>query len=212
MEVLSLKPPTPTGKPHPRTKFTAEEDAKIEKLVAKYGENDWAKVAAKMKGRNVRQCRERWRNYLSPDLDKSTWKEEEDNLLIEKYKELGPRWKTISSLFPNRTDIAVKNRLHRIVRGIEKKNKKALKAKSGNTEARTVTEDKPIKEVEEKDPIIEKNESAELPKLQEENSSNIFDPQLNEGFDSYDAMEFIDDRFDADFELGSRFDDIGFSI
>ena len=127
--MISLKPPKPTGKPHPRTKFTPQEDAKIVKLVQQFGEEDWNKIASKIKGRNVRQCRERWRNYLSPDIDKSVWRPEEDQLLIEKYQELGARWKTISSYFPNRTDIAVKNRMHKLVRGMEKKERKELHLK-----------------------------------------------------------------------------------
>lgn len=105
---------------HPRDKFTPDEDMKIKKLVQKYGENDWKKVAAKMKGRNVRQCRERWKNYLSPSIDWSAWSEEEDKLLIEKYRELGPKWKILSTLFQKRTEIIVKNRMNKILRKINK--------------------------------------------------------------------------------------------
>ncbi|EAY02084.1 Myb-like DNA-binding domain containing protein [Trichomonas vaginalis G3] len=115
-----MKDETVLRKSHPREKFTHEEDNKILKLVQRYGENDWKKVASKMKGRNVRQCRERFKNYLSPNIDWSGWSEDEDKQLIEKYREMGPKWKVLSSFFPKRTEIIVKNRMNKILRKINK--------------------------------------------------------------------------------------------
>ena len=93
-----------------KVKFTPEEDAKLISLVGEYGENDWQSISSLMDGRNVRQCRERWRHYLSPEISKAPWSNQEDQLLAEKYAEYGPKWKLISEFFPKRTYISIKNR------------------------------------------------------------------------------------------------------
>jgi hypothetical protein len=45
--------------------FTPDEDGRLWELVAKYGENDWGQIAAKLQRRDRRQCREHWSNDLS---------------------------------------------------------------------------------------------------------------------------------------------------
>ena len=112
----------PTSCIRSRQQFTSEEDAQLRQLVKEYGENDWASIAARMKDRNARQCRERWRHYLSPSISKKKWTPEEDELLISKYNEYGPRWVFLTKFFNNRTDINLKNRWIVIIRR-EAKNK-----------------------------------------------------------------------------------------
>ena len=114
--IARLKEQPQQHKSHPRSKFTPEEDAELIRLVDAKGENDWQAIANEMPSRTVRQCKERWLNYLSPSLDKSPWKEAEDKLLNEKYRELGSRWRLIAQSFPNRTEIAVKNRMKKLLR------------------------------------------------------------------------------------------------
>ena len=97
-------------------KFTEREDNKLSDLVEEYGDKDWDFIASKMKGRNKRQCRERWHNYLSPSLNVSPWSPEEDALLIEKHGQCGPKWVRISKFFPNRTDTMIKNRFQMLKR------------------------------------------------------------------------------------------------
>ncbi|PWA51331.1 hypothetical protein CTI12_AA463060 [Artemisia annua] len=48
--------------------WTEEEDSKLIRLVKHYGEQKWALIAEKMAGRAGKQCRERWRNHLRPDI------------------------------------------------------------------------------------------------------------------------------------------------
>ena len=96
--------------PISRRKFTHEEDEKLKSLVSTFGVGDWRNIAAHMDNRNARQCRERWKHYLSPTVSNGPWTETEDELLRIKYNELGPQWSRIAKFFPTRTDITVKNR------------------------------------------------------------------------------------------------------
>ncbi|OHS95996.1 Myb-like DNA-binding domain containing protein [Tritrichomonas foetus] len=93
-----------------REKFLPEEDLQLKELVTKYGSNAWEIISSKMPGRNPRQCRERWKHYLSSDRGKAPWTQEEDRLLYEKMEEFGPKWTKIASFFQDRTDIQVKTR------------------------------------------------------------------------------------------------------
>lgn len=47
--------------------------------------------------------KKRWLNVLDPYLKKGKWSEEEDALLIEKYKQYGPHWSKIALEIPRRT-------------------------------------------------------------------------------------------------------------
>ena len=94
----------------PHAKFTLEDDDTLRCLVARFGERAWQIVANHMPGRNARQCKERWQNYLSPCINRSPWSSDEDLLLLQKQKELGSRWVQIATFFTNRTDAMVKNR------------------------------------------------------------------------------------------------------
>lgn len=100
---------------HPRRQFTKEEDAVLTRLVAQYP-GDWYEIANQMPDRNVRQCRERWKKYLDPNLKNDSWTDEEDSLLLQKYDEFGTKWKEIAKFFPDKTDIGVKNRYYRNIR------------------------------------------------------------------------------------------------
>ena len=119
-------------KTHVKNKFTASEDQKLIDIVKNYeftkknckitstfipsikktkGSNDdWSNIAKQLNtGRNARQCRDRWLYYLSPQIQKEPWTADEDELLIKKYNEFGPKWTKISSFFHSRTDVNLKN-------------------------------------------------------------------------------------------------------
>lgn len=82
----------------------------LRELVTTFGEGDWQLIADKLPGRNQRQVRERWLNYLSPEVNMGPFTVEEDNLIQEKHEEIGPRWVKMTHYFKGRTDIALKNR------------------------------------------------------------------------------------------------------
>jgi myb proto-oncogene protein len=80
-----------------------------------YGINQWKQIAAVFPGRSVRQLRERWKIYLDPQINKSPFSEEEDQLLVQGQLLFGNHWKIISQEFlPNRSDIALRNRFYQI--------------------------------------------------------------------------------------------------
>ena len=103
-------------------KFTPQEDALLMKLVEKYGACKWDTIALSMTGRKGRQCRDRYMNYLNPNVKKDEWTLEEDMLLTEKVKEHGPKWAKISKFFEGRTGPALKNRWNYKLSRLESKN------------------------------------------------------------------------------------------
>lgn len=93
----------------PRRQFTYEEDKVLREAVAKYGEN-WELISREVQGRSVRQCRDRWNKYLSPQVNDRIWVDEEDDRLLELIEQIGTKWARISQYFPGRSDINIKNR------------------------------------------------------------------------------------------------------
>lgn len=92
-------------------KFTPEEDRKLVELVAINGPRKWSKIAQGMDGRTGRQCRDRFQNYLNPRIAVREWTAAEDQLLIQKVLEVGPRFKMLSPFFPDRSHNDVTNRI-----------------------------------------------------------------------------------------------------
>ena len=110
LEQSKENPGTPhSNKKGHRSKFTTEEDKMLIKIVNEVGNNKWNTVSLMMPGRNARQCRERWSNYLDPKLENSPWTPEEEELLAQKRKEFGTKWVYISLYFPKRSINSVKN-------------------------------------------------------------------------------------------------------
>jgi hypothetical protein len=103
-----------------KTKFTPEEDTTLTHLVTRFGTSDWKRIAFHMGTRNARQCRERWNNYLDPELRHLEWTPEEDALLREKVSEYGSRWHTMAQSFDNRSPLSLRNRWHKMARRDDK--------------------------------------------------------------------------------------------
>jgi hypothetical protein len=92
-----------------RHKFLKSEDDQLRALVDRFGEADWNLISSHMNRRNARQCRERYKNYLSPVYRNTPWSTDEEQLLAQKVNELGQKWSAIAKFFEARSDVNVKN-------------------------------------------------------------------------------------------------------
>jgi hypothetical protein len=98
----------PDAPPKRRKQFRPDEDARLRSMVELYGTHAWNAIAGVMPGRSVRQCRERWKHYLSSPAPNLPWTPDEDLTLAEKFATLGPRWTKLTRWLPGRTDIQIK--------------------------------------------------------------------------------------------------------
>ncbi len=101
-------------------KFTKEEDERIVGLVRKYGEGSWSQIAVEMGGRNRKQIRERYVNFLKKERSPAEFSSEEDALILTYVQEKGRKWSAISDLLPGRTPIMIKNRYYAKLRFSQK--------------------------------------------------------------------------------------------
>lgn len=95
--------------------WTPDEDMIIMKAVRDAGDVNnikWCEVAAKLKGRIGKQCRERYLNYLDQNIKKSEWTDEEDKILFELQRVIGNRWCEIAKVLPGRSENNIKNRFN----------------------------------------------------------------------------------------------------
>lgn len=121
---ISIQPQSQEPKPRNalKSKFTLEEDQKLIELATKSTSRNWNMIAQQLGTRNARQCRERWNNYLNPNLRNDPWTEEEDRLLLEKSAIYGTHWNKISKSFRCRSDNSIRNRYQLLMRHMEKNN------------------------------------------------------------------------------------------
>ncbi|KAF4028264.1 Myb-like DNA-binding domain [Phytophthora infestans] len=96
--------------------WTPEEDGKLRELVAE-GKKNWGQVASLIPGRTSKQCRERWCNHLDPNINKGSYTEDEDKIIVEMQAKLGNRWSIIAQQLKGRTEDAVKIRWKSLMRG-----------------------------------------------------------------------------------------------
>mgnify|MGYP000896324082 CR=1 FL=1 len=117
--------------------WSTQEDEILAMLVQQKGtKKKWKEIAEELHRlvgsdvpRHGRQCRERWNNYLDPNVNRGLFTEEEDMKLLQAFLQVGKKWSGISKLMGNRTENSVKNRFHSLI----KKLKSKLKACEGES-------------------------------------------------------------------------------
>jgi len=97
--------------------WTTEEDMELQRMVQTHGTKGvraWKAIEAGMSFQRTRkQCRERWTNFLDPNLNRGPWTEEEDRKLIY-LASTGKNWKAIMKEMPGRTQTRLRRRLDKI--------------------------------------------------------------------------------------------------
>ncbi|EAX87556.1 Myb-like DNA-binding domain containing protein [Trichomonas vaginalis G3] len=93
-----------------RRMFTLEEDMIIYSMVNMQKDKNWKLIANALDGRSPKQVRERYKNYLAPGIVNAPWTHQEDDLLKDLYKKIGPKWSQLKGYFKNRSEINIKNR------------------------------------------------------------------------------------------------------
>lgn len=93
-----------------RGAWTQQEDELLRSAVQQLGPKKWSDIARLVPSRSSKQCRERWFDRLAPDLKHGPFEHWEDQVIIEKQKEVGNRWSVIARLLPGRSSGSVKNR------------------------------------------------------------------------------------------------------
>lgn len=91
--------------------WTLEEDEKIIDLVSQMGKN-WALISKLMPTRNGKQIRDRFLNYLDPNINKIKFTDDEDKQILDLYIKHGSRWSVIAKHFKGRTGDMIKNRFY----------------------------------------------------------------------------------------------------
>ncbi|KAM5298565.1 snRNA-activating protein complex subunit 4 [Ctenodactylus gundi] len=85
--------------------WAPDEDAKLLRAVAKYGEQDWFKIREEVPGRSDAQCRDRYLRRLHFSLKKGRWTAKEEEQLLELIEKYGAgHWAKIASELPHRSD------------------------------------------------------------------------------------------------------------
>ena len=111
----NIKPPTTKGI------WSEEENKLLLNWVSLNGECQWNKCSEIIKGRNAKQCREHWYEFLNPNLIKGNWTLEEDLLIMVFYQKYNGRWKNIIPIFEKRSENSIKNRFYSELRKISLK-------------------------------------------------------------------------------------------
>ena len=152
-----------------RSRFTKEEDDRLKNIVESQKDRiDWNQISLLMDGRTPRQCRERYTNYLRPNLLNGAWTEEEDRILDKLYEKMGPQWSKIAQYFPNRSDVNIKNHHTCIVNRLYRQQK--VKMPSNAEGATNVSKDT------ENDMNNELNSSNEANNIGQNTSDSIISP------------------------------------
>lgn len=81
----------------------------------KFGFLEWQFIAAQVKSRDSKQCKERWHNKLAPGYDRRPLSDDEKKYILERQREIGNQWQKIAKEL-NKSPNQVKNFFHGIYR------------------------------------------------------------------------------------------------
>ncbi|CAD8090572.1 unnamed protein product [Paramecium primaurelia] len=110
--------------------WNPEEDEILQNLITDPNENkNWTQITIDFNRinpakivRHAKQIRERWNNYLNPELKKSEWSQPEQLQLLLLVQEIGKRWSLISKKISGRTENQVKNQYNSMMNTYRRQN------------------------------------------------------------------------------------------
>ena len=160
-------------------RFTSEEDERLKSLVHQYGESNWIRVSNKMPGRNSRQCKDRYLQYLSPEANRTPWTYEEEVLLEKLVAQFGTQWTRIALYFKGRPDSQIKNKW----KTFQNRNKKRVMKEKYYKEY-----EQTLKKRETKQSMMKENSPTE--EAEDRNPFDVFEFDLEADFlfDDYVSM------------------------
>ena len=65
-----------------------------------------------IKNKSSKQCRERWVNSLSPNINKGIWTEKEEKILFLTQLKIGNKWSELAKFLPGRSENDIKNHFY----------------------------------------------------------------------------------------------------
>eukprot|EP00281_Chroomonas_sp_CCMP1168_P013093 CAMPEP_0206283138 /NCGR_PEP_ID=MMETSP0047_2-20121206/40060_1 /ASSEMBLY_ACC=CAM_ASM_000192 /TAXON_ID=195065 /ORGANISM="Chroomonas mesostigmatica_cf, Strain CCMP1168" /LENGTH=879 /DNA_ID=CAMNT_0053713463 /DNA_START=12 /DNA_END=2649 /DNA_ORIENTATION=- len=97
-----------------RRPWTSDEDELLRKGVEMHANSPlkWTEVAKLLKGRQPKQCRQRYFNKVDPTLTQKGWTDEEDNRIVAAQAKLGNRFAEIAKYLHGRSESLVSHRWH----------------------------------------------------------------------------------------------------
>ena len=98
-----------------------EEDVALLNLCEERGTRNWAELARLLQvyqgmEKTAKQCRERYRNYLNPSLQRRCWDGQEKLLFTLLHTIYGNQWNQIARCLNNRSDLCLKNLFYSTMR------------------------------------------------------------------------------------------------
>ncbi|CAD8085271.1 unnamed protein product [Paramecium sonneborni] len=182
-----------------RKQWTDEEDKRVIELVLQQGRN-WKVIEGFMEGRSSKQIRERFLNNLDPEINRSKFTVQEDQIILEQYRIYGPKWSEIAKMLDRRPENQVKNRFYSHIKRVsmleEKSDDENSDVDSSKSEQAHIPPPiqiyQPLETIQS---IKEENENIKndsFNNVQNCTPSNRIQPSINliQGLDSFDSKQF----------------------
>lgn len=74
------------------------EDEILKAAVMKYGLNQWSRISSLLVRKSAKQCKERWYEWLDPQIKKTEWTKDEEEKLLNLAKMFPCQWRTIAPI------------------------------------------------------------------------------------------------------------------